>query len=414
MNVLILTPDRVGSTLLQRLLTVYMLRREFDKPVINLHELSNGLVKYYNESMNQEVLGKPDGTDWGYFQSLPEIIDLLSSIDHYSTSRLAHYHLLRRNDSLDDQIKFYEYLNKNFYIISCRRENLFEHGLSWAIQGHSKTLNVYSPKEKIQSFHNIYNDGITVTREGFEKYLTNYVKYINWVDTYFNVQSYFDYDTHMANIEDYILNLDFMKGHADNKWEDMFGQDFATWNTCHRTIPNLFLRDRIVNEPTKEILVNTYDVPAQTWNQIRGEDWPKTWEEFEKQEVPAPAVIKEEILSRLQLPTAMVQVTDSEYNFFTNNLPAYKQTIRHIEKLKDDGFMISGIPLKLQSLQEKKQIIKNYNECIIWYNEWVDKNNFGKHYSESDLALLAHAEEVTLTQPIQHQLSNTSTKLLGS
>ena len=43
MNVLILTPDRVGSTLLQRVLTVYMLRQGFDKPVINLHELTNGL-----------------------------------------------------------------------------------------------------------------------------------------------------------------------------------------------------------------------------------------------------------------------------------------------------------------------------------------------------------------------------------
>ena len=49
MNVLILTPDRVGSTLLQRLITIYMLRKGFDLPVVNLHELSNGLQKYYNE-----------------------------------------------------------------------------------------------------------------------------------------------------------------------------------------------------------------------------------------------------------------------------------------------------------------------------------------------------------------------------
>ena len=91
MNVLILTPDRVGSTLLQRVLTVYMLRREFDRPVINLHELTNGLIKYYNQTLNQEVLGKPKGTEkWGYFQSLNEIEDLLKTTDHYKTSRLAH------------------------------------------------------------------------------------------------------------------------------------------------------------------------------------------------------------------------------------------------------------------------------------------------------------------------------------
>lgn len=62
MNVLILTPDRVGSTLLQRLITVYMNFHEFDRPVINLHELSNGLVKYYNPAYQREVLGKPNGS----------------------------------------------------------------------------------------------------------------------------------------------------------------------------------------------------------------------------------------------------------------------------------------------------------------------------------------------------------------
>ena len=56
MNVLILTPDAVGSTLLQRLITIYMQFHSYDRPVINLHELTNGLVKYHNEKFNQEVL----------------------------------------------------------------------------------------------------------------------------------------------------------------------------------------------------------------------------------------------------------------------------------------------------------------------------------------------------------------------
>ena len=112
MNVLILTPDRVGSTLLQRVLTVYMLRQGFDKPVINLHELTNGLVKYYNDVLQQEVLGKPKGTySSGYYQTLDQVQDLLGSVDHYKTTRLAHYHIVRRADTIADQIKFYEYLN---------------------------------------------------------------------------------------------------------------------------------------------------------------------------------------------------------------------------------------------------------------------------------------------------------------
>lgn len=407
MNVLILTPDRVGSTLLQRLLTVYMVHQGFDKPVINLHELTNGLIKYHNTVLNQEVLGKPIGTDWGYFQSLNEIIDMLSSADHYKTSRLAHYHLIKRNDKLDDQLKFYEYLNNNFYIISCRRKNLFEHSLSWVIQGHSKKLNVYSPQEKIHDFQHIYNNGITVNREGFEKYLSNYVKYIDWADTYFNIQSYFDYDTHMNNIEEYILNLDFMTG--NNKWDDMFGQDFSTWNACHRLLPNLFLRDNSNIKNAKTLAISTHNITDQKWSQIRGKDWPETYADFTKQQLSI--TIQQEIESRLSMQTTLV--TDNEYNFLSDNLPAYKNTISHLEKLKDDGFIVTSIPLKLQSLHEKKQVIKNFNECITWYNAWVDKNNFGEHYSESDLEGLAQLEESKLTAPIQ-QLSDINGKLLGS
>lgn len=56
MNVLILTPDRVGSTLLQRLITVYMLGNSFDRPVINLHELTNGIMRYYSPVFMQKEL----------------------------------------------------------------------------------------------------------------------------------------------------------------------------------------------------------------------------------------------------------------------------------------------------------------------------------------------------------------------
>lgn len=410
MNVLILTPDRVGSTLLQRLLTVYMLQKGFDKPVVNLHELTNGLVKYHNTALNQEVVGKPDGTNWGYFQSLPEVIDMLASVDHYKTSRLAHYHLIRRNDSLNDQLKFYEYLNSNFYIISCRRKNLFEHGLSWAIQAHSKKLNAYSPQEKINDFQEIYSNGITVNQQGFEKYLTDYVKYINWSDTYFNVQSYFDYDTHIHNIEDYILNLDFMQG-SDCQWKDMFGQDFSDWNACHRLIPNLFLRQTSNNPNNKTIAIGTVQVSEKNWEKIRGSDWPETWAGYGEKTLPP--VIEKEIKSRLGLELKSVQVTNTEFDFLSNNLTKYKNTASQIQKLADDRILVTGIPLKLQSLSEKKQIIKNFNECIDWYNQWVSANNFGTPYSVEDLEQLAYTEESKLTNPIQ-QLAHIHGKLLGS
>ena len=66
MNVLILTPDAVGSTLLQRMLTIYMQFHQFDRPTINLHELTNGLAKYYSPEFNQELVGKRALANWGY------------------------------------------------------------------------------------------------------------------------------------------------------------------------------------------------------------------------------------------------------------------------------------------------------------------------------------------------------------
>lgn len=66
MNVLLLTPDRVGSTLLQRLITIYATINENYNPLtINLHELTNGLVAYEHATFKQSVLGKKEG-GWGY------------------------------------------------------------------------------------------------------------------------------------------------------------------------------------------------------------------------------------------------------------------------------------------------------------------------------------------------------------
>ena len=95
MNVLILTPDRVGSTLLQRIVTIYMQLHEYDRPVINLHELTNGIMKYYSSVFNREVLGRFNDGRVGYFQTLEEIVELLRTTDHYKTSRLAHYKIGR-------------------------------------------------------------------------------------------------------------------------------------------------------------------------------------------------------------------------------------------------------------------------------------------------------------------------------
>lgn len=409
MNVIILTPDRVGSTLLQRLITVYMLRRGFGRPVINLHELSNGLIRYYNTELNQEVLGKPDGTNWGYFQSLPEVVDLLRSVEHFKTSRLAQYHIMRRQDSLQDQLKFYQYLNENFFVISCRRQNLFDHAMSWAIYSHSKRLNVYSLHEKLYSFGDIYRDGIWVERLTVEKYLDRYKQYLDWSDTYFDVQSYFDYDHHIHDVESYILNLDFMRGAQDNSWADMFGIDFKTWNTCHRALPNLLLRDPSSVDSTLRLAVNQNSIDEHQWQQLRGPDWPQTWKDYENCDVPAEIRTEIETMFKFQ----SVPVTRTELDFFRNCLPAYKRTVQDLEQLQQIGFLVTGIPLKLQSLAEKKHIIRNFDQCIEWYNAWQQRTGLGQPYTMHDIEAQAQDEETRLNSAMHQQLHHSVNKVLS-
>jgi hypothetical protein len=207
MNVLLLTPDAVGSTLLQRLITIYMQFHTFDQPVINLHELTNGLEKFYSPDFNREILGKPNRVNksWGYYQSLNEVIDLLASVDHYKTARLAEYHVNQRQDSISSQVPFYQYLNDNFFIIACRRRNLFEHALSWGLNKITKKLNVYTANEKINTFYDIYKNQVELDLLSFKQSLDRYRSYLTWSDNNFTAGSYFYYEDHIDNPEKYIL-----------------------------------------------------------------------------------------------------------------------------------------------------------------------------------------------------------------
>ena len=42
---------------------------------------------------------------------IEQVVELLESANHYKTARLAQYHIVRRGDSLPDQLEFYQYLN---------------------------------------------------------------------------------------------------------------------------------------------------------------------------------------------------------------------------------------------------------------------------------------------------------------
>lgn len=312
MNVLILTPDRVGSTLLQRLVTVYANINENNDPLtINLHELTNGITMYHNDKFNRSVLGKKEG-HWGYHQSLSTVVDLLKNCNHDVVSRLAYYHIKNRNDNLPDQLDFYQYLNDNFHIVVAKRKNLFEHAMSWCISAESKKLNVYSFEEKYQTFQDIQEHGINIQYEAVEKYLKQYQEYLDWVDRHFKVNSYFEYERDLPNIENFILNLNTFKQYKNPRdWYDRFGIEWADWNRMHY------------------------------------------------------------LLSLVPFGHAF---SDQEKLFMKDQIDSYTNCRIILQDLQDDGVLVSGIPIKLHTLKEKADIIKNIGECLAYYNQWVITN----------------------------------------
>jgi hypothetical protein len=185
-------------------------------------------------------------------------------------------------------------------------------------------------------------------------------------------------------------------------WDNMFGQTFSDYNACHRLIPNLKL---LPGNGEKEI--NYFEVPTiEDWSKVKGSDWPAAPDEFESAINQLPVPVTEEI--EKFFGTVSTKVTPAEFKFLEKNLSSYQETNKQITKLVDDGFLVTGVPIKLQSLAEKKMIISNFDECVNWYNEWVVANNFGKIYSEHDLTEISQAEEDKLNSTILMQLGHTS------
>lgn len=349
MNVLILTPDRVGSTLLQRLITVYANINENGNPLtVNLHELTNGLVEYPNDKFGKNILGKKEG-GWGYHQSLAEIASLMEKADHDIVSRLAFYHLKNRKDSIAEQLEFYRYLNENFYIVAARRKNLFEHAMSWCIASEAKKLNVYNFDEKYNVYQKITQHGVTVQNEAIEKYLNQYHEYLDWVDRHFHVNCYFEYERDLPNIENFILNLSPFKDFDQTKdWKDHFGITWADWNRMHYL---------------------------------------------------------------LSLVPFQYHFSDEEKEFMKNNIELYTQTRIKIQDLQDDGILVSGIPIKLHTLKEKAQLISNIPQCLEYYNHWVGVNrpSYALAYRPETLAqtaLLEHSSWSTAEGNVVSKLTS--------
>lgn len=373
MNVLILTPDAVGSTLLQRMLTIYMQFHHFDRPVINLHELTNGIAKYYSPEFNQELVGKKTVQNWGYYQTLQQVVELLSSVDHYKTSRLAHYHIRRRGDTIEQQIPFYKYLNENFYVIACRRANVFEHALSMTLSKITKKLNVFNAYEKIDTFYDIYQSGVTLDPTVFVNQLNAYKLYIEWSEQHFEVASYFNYEQDIPRLEQYILDLPvFASQPSLITWHKNFGISFNDWNKMHYASSDLTSLPYEPGHSLENALLESSSSVVD-YQQNAPSDWPAVFSTTDIKNLPQE-IQQRWVQHQIHQGGIVPFLSKEKQQLLSQYQPNYNQAQRTIDQMIELGIVISGPPIKKQTLMEKQKTIKNFDLLVELYNNWASEN----------------------------------------
>lgn len=354
MNVLILTPDRTGSSLLLNLITIYMQFHKYDHPVLSYYDLCYGLIKYYSDVFNNEVLYGAQGEFDNHHQPLFEICDLLKSVDHYKTSRLSFEKIQRRRDSVADQIQFYQYLNENFFIISTRRENLFEYALSQCIKIHTKIGNLSEPHEKFHAFADVYKNKILISKENIQKHLDQYQQYLKWCNDYFDIGSYFYYEKNISNIEQYILQLPIFDNQNQKiSWKNKFDISFNEWNKVNYLIGDLSGLGQQL-PPTRALLLADQRENIPKFNLTMSESHKK-------------------IISNHN---------HTDVEFLKKHALKFMQTKKHLDELINYKITERPIQVKLQTMIEKKLCIENFDQCVEWYNKWTVANGLGTLYSE--------------------------------
>tara|TARA_B100001094_G_scaffold331985_1_gene402256 strand:- start:72 stop:980 length:909 start_codon:yes stop_codon:yes gene_type:complete len=231
MNYLVVSSGGMGSTILQRLITLVLYIENIK--VINTHDLVNKVIGLDNEgniTRNFKIQ---------YGQTLPEIENILNKANKKVTlvSRLSKDHIDYRKD--ENVEKFYTF-TKTFFpkIISCERENVFELTLSLAIKAKSEVYNVFSQKDR-KSIEQVSE----IDERYFVQKLKGYVEYRTWLQKNFAGVKQVTYEDLITNTDAVLSDL---TGYKDTL-KNYFGLPMAD-------ILRLQLNDTNLKENEKQAL----------------------------------------------------------------------------------------------------------------------------------------------------------------
>ena len=436
MNILLLTPDASGGTLLRSLITLYASQNELDTPYVDVSHLELGLHKEINSQGLELVRHHSEYED--YNQSLTEIVQLLESVDHHKIAKISQYNMGMRNDTSHELKAFYRYLNENFFIISCRRQTKFDYALSWAINKVTSRLNVFSHSDKFESFGEYYENKIVIDPLVLTQALDDYSNYITWCETNFDVDCVYYYERDVDNIEQFILSLPIFDNISITaNFNDQFGIEFNDWNRCHYYKSNItdFYKQRsnyllgnlakqsysVNNDKIKMLQQQNQQWFVDSYLTVAGDDWPII-NSIDEYSTLSPAVKTEctekfgldfyinkhqyysNLLDGTYTPPVDLRTDEqrlkidpellmsSNQNFVDTHNTQYQHVMDTVKQLVEQKIMSKPIPIKKQTLADKYEIIENFNECMEVYNAWAYTN---ERITQADIETKINLENAT-------------------
>jgi hypothetical protein len=187
------------------------------------------------------------------------------------------------------------------------------------------------------------------------------------------VSSYFNYEQDVPRIEQFILDLPLFGNQSELvTWEKNFGITFNTWNKMHYARSDL---SSLMLDSDNKISQLVLDLPESVdyYQQKSPMDWPAI---TKSQDIDMlPATIKKQFtqdyIRQEGIFSLLPQERQSELSFAKQGYVEAQKTIDQMIKL---GIVISGPPIKKQTLAEKAKIVKNFDQLTETYNQWAVNN----------------------------------------
>jgi hypothetical protein len=85
--------------------------------------------------------------------------------------------------------------------------------------------------------------------------------------------------------------------------------------------------------------------------------------------------------------------------FVNHHLENYYKTNTSIQRMQELGIIVSSVPIKKQTLAEKRFMIKNFDQCLGIYNEWITKNPTVGQVVDTATFNVMMEQEQTVWQP---------------